>query len=247
MKSKYFLVKIFGLLFLILIIALFFLFYFLPTVEDISLHKRELSNMRVKIQDFLSNEKEFDFPTDREREFFQQAENDLKEKIAGVKSREEFITLFTEVFDYIKTRAARDGVHNLVANATSSDLELNATTLSNDKDTLERLLNFATLRLTEMQKKLETFRRPAHLMDAAGNPIAPPAEPKLLLPGLKYQRVYLSFTAELSSAMDFINHLPWCRHFVRLDNITVAAGSPHPYFWVFLKVYYIDHRSAVGG
>lgn len=240
MKNKYMFIKIAGLAGLLLIVVVYLLAYFMPSLESISKQRRELKDMNLRIQQFLQAEKDFDFPTDRELLYFTNADEELKSKIPEIKSREELFDLFTQVFDYIKTRARKDGIFNLVVNSTSSELELNATTLSTDKKTLERLLGFAALQLTEIRKQTP----PRIQTTVAGPTPTAAAQPAPMLEDLNHQLVYLSFTGELKQALRFINRLPWSDYYLRPHNIMVSSGGETPFYMVFLKVYYVDKRPA---
>lgn len=229
MKNKYLFIKIFGIAFLIFIIFAYFLFYFIPSIETINRHKRELKDMSYKIKNFLDMEKEFSFTNPREQDIFKAVDDDLKALCPEIKSKEDFIGLFTDVFDYIKQRARSEGIFNLVLTSNSKELELNATSLHTDKKSLNRLLNFATARMNEIREKA-----------AAARDIARPSP---LLPGLDYQTVFISFSGPLKNAVTFINHLPRGDYYLRPDNILVTAGDTDPYYLVFLNVYFIETRT----
>ncbi|MCP5103645.1 MAG: hypothetical protein GY950_09715 [bacterium] len=234
MKNKYLFIKIFGIAFLIFLIIVYFLVYFIPSIEEINRRKRELKDMNFKIESFLNMEKEFSFADQREQQLLSSVDQGLKDRIPEVKNREDFISLFTRVLDYIKTRAHTDGIDNLVLTSTSSELQLNATTLFTDKKSLEQLLNFATVRLAQLKNQMQ-------VIPGASPPGTPPRRPALL-PGLSHQTVFLSFTGQLTSSMNFVNHIPWSDYYLRADKIMLATGESMPYYFVHLKVYYIDQR-----
>ena len=228
MKKKYLFIKIFGIAFLIFFIFAYFLFYFIPSIETINRHKRELRDMNYKIKNFLDMKTKFSYTNQREDDIFKAVDDDLKDRCPEIKSKEDFIGLFTEVFDYIKQRARTDGIFNLVLTSNSNELELNATSLHSDKKSLTRLLNFATARLNEIREKAAASR---------DIPTLPP-----LLAGLDHQTVFISFSGSMENALNFINHLPWSGYYLRPDNILVSAGDIDPYYMVFLNVYFIDAR-----
>jgi hypothetical protein len=229
MKNKYLLIRIFGFAFLIFIIFAYFLFYFIPSVENINRYKRELRDMNFKIKNFLEIEKEFSFTNEHEQSVFNAVDEDLKSRIPEIKSKEELIGLFTEVFDYIKQRARADGINNLVLTSNSKELELNATSLYTDKASWKQLMNFANARLTEVRER------------PAAAKTVPTGAP--LFPGISHQTVFVSFSGSIRNAMNFINHLPWSDRYLKPDNILVSAGDIAPYYMVFLNVYYMDQRS----
>jgi len=229
MKNKYLLIKIFGIAFLIFIIFAYFLFYFVPSIETINRHKRELKDMSYKIKNFLDMEKEFSFTNRREQDIFKAVDDDLKGLCPEIESKEDFIRLFTGVFDYIKQRARSEGIFNLVLTSNSREPELNATSLHTDKKSSNRLLNFATARMNEIREKTAASRDTSR--------------PSPLLAGLDYQTVFISFSGPLENAVTFINHLPWSDYYLRPGNILVSAGDIDPYYLVFLNVYFIDART----
>lgn len=229
MKKKYLFIKIFGIAFLIFFIFAYFLFYFIPSIETINRHKRELRDMNYKIKNFLDMKTEFSYTNQRETDIFKAVDDDLKARCPEIKSKEDFIGLFTEVFDYIKQRARSDGIFNLVLTSNSNELELNATSLHTDKKSLNRLLNFATARLTEIRGKAAASRETI--------PTPPP-----ILEGLDHQTVFISFSGTLENAVHFINHLPWSGYYLKPDTILVASGDINPYYLVFLDVFFIDVR-----
>ncbi|MCP4152801.1 MAG: hypothetical protein GY757_34025 [bacterium] len=239
MKNKYLYIKILGIASLIFLCFAYFVFYFMPTLKKINHRKRELKDMNYKIENFIETENEFDFSTDLERMLFKAADEELVRRVSSIKSREDFMTLFTQIFDYIKNQASKDGIFNLMITSNSNELELNASTLSTDKKSLSNLLDFASTRLSELKKEEIRKAMNPNPLDLTGPLPGPPAP---LIPGLTYQTVYLSFSGELMSALNFINHIPWSEHYLRVGEITVSNGDAVPFFMVFLKVYFLDER-----
>lgn len=241
MKNKYTLIKIFGIASLIFVIFAYFLFYFIPTIEAINLHKRQLKDMNYKIENFLSMEKEFSFTNQREQAILKEADEALRNRVPEIKSKEDFIALFTRVFDYIKQLARKDGIYNLVLTSNSEELELNATTLSSDKRSLDQLLNFATVRLNKIRSERDNLKRRSGPMVPSGQPVLPTTPP--LLEGMTHQTVFLTFSGNVRSAMNFINHIPWSEYYLRPDTISISVSETAPYYMVYLNVYYIDLRA----
>jgi hypothetical protein len=243
MKSKYFLIKVFSILGLLMVIFIYFAIYFLPTVKDISKYKRDLKDMNLKISDFVKMEGSFSFANDAERGIIQRSEEELKSRVPEVKNREDFIALFTRVSNYIQGLAREDGIHNLVVTSDSKDLKINAGSLASDKRTLDDLLVFATRRLAMLRKRLDMEERKRPLPLPAQNQAARAAAGLAgLLPGVKHRTVWLSFTADLKNAAGFINHIPWSNYYLSQDRILVSSGDVFPYYLVSLKIFYIDLR-----
>ena len=215
-------------------IFLYLVIYFIPSIENINRRKRELKDMNFKIKNFLEMEKEFSHSNQREQAFFSELDEELGARVPEVRSKEDFIALFTRVLDYIKNRARADGISNLVFTSDSRELQLNATTLFTDKRSLKQLLNFATVRLTDLKSKMAAARSSAAPAPGASVPF---------LENLDHQTVYLTFSGNLPNAMNFINHIPWSDYYLRPDHIMVSAGDLSTYYFVFLRVYFIDLRS----
>jgi hypothetical protein len=243
MKNKYLLYKLSGIVFLILAIILYFLLYFIPALKSINLYKRQLKDTNLQVADFVEAESNFTFSNQRERHFFTQAEQELKDKIPEVKTREDFIAIFTKISDYIQQCAQGDGIFNLVLKSDSPELSVNASTLSSDKKTLDDLLGFASRRLLELRKEQE--RLAGRQRGTGGSTAtAPKTNSGLssLVKDVKYQTITLSFSGELKNALNFINHIPWSEYYMSEDKILVSSGELLPYYIVFLKIYFIDHQ-----
>jgi len=217
MKKKKLFIRVSGILFMIFFVFAYFWFYFVPTVEKINRHKRELKDMKLKIENFLEMKTEISFPDERERAIFKETDEALRSKIPGVKGKEDFTALFVRVFDYLKKRGRADGIFNLGITFDSRESGLNATPLLTDKRSPEQLLNSAFLRL------------------------APPSS-GLLVKDLNHQTILLRFPGNLRNALNFINHIPWSDDYLRMDTITVYPGKVSPGYLVFLNVYFIDLR-----
>lgn len=243
MKNKYLLIKMAGVGFLILLATVYLLVYFFPALETINGYRRQLKDLNLNISHMLDTEKRFAFPNDQELEYFQHAQKELRRRMPEIQGREEYFRHFTQVFDYIKTRARQDGIQNLVVNTTSNELELNATSLHTDARSLERLLTFTSAQLSEMQKQLQLSVIPVTPTDNAPAPVsaASPVTPPII-PHLSFQSVYLSFSGDMKQALTFLNHLPWGDFYLRPADIIISAGPETPFYMVFLKVYYLDMR-----
>ena len=81
MKGKYFLIKLATVLAYFLVAGLYYLFYFVPAIKDISHSKRQLKDMNLKISDYLKAERTFQsFPNEEERGFFQAVRRGVESK-----------------------------------------------------------------------------------------------------------------------------------------------------------------------
>lgn len=240
MKGKYILIKILGIAGLLLVVLIYFLAYFIPALKDINRYRRELKDMNLKITDYVKMESSFSFSTEQERLFFQQAQEVLKSKIPEIRSREEFIALFTRISNQLQDQAQKDGVFNLMLTSESKDLRINASSLSSDKQSLDDLLSFTTVRLNRLRKDQEMAL--TRQFESQRGPV-PGSGLATMIPGTSYHIVSLSFTGNLKSALNFINHLSWSNYYISAEKILIDSGTVYPYFIVFLRIYYIDLRA----
>jgi len=238
-KGKYILIKVVGIAGLLLAVVLYIIIYFFPTLKDINRSRRDLKDMNLKITDYVKMEGTFSFSTQHEREFFKEAETALRNRIPQIRSREEFIALFTRISNEIQDQAQKDGISNLVFTSDSVDLKINASSLSSDKKTLDSLLSFTTLRLSQLYKEEEMNRGRVANGQTNANPGSGLAA---LVPGVTFHTVSLSFTGDLKNALNFINHTPWNNYYINQEKILISAGEPNPFFIVFVRIYYIDLR-----
>ncbi|UCH94342.1 MAG: hypothetical protein JSV88_29300 [Candidatus Aminicenantes bacterium] len=132
-RGKHFLIKVSGIVFLIVLVVVYFLLYFIPTVKSINRCKRQLKDLNLKISDFVKAENTFSFSDEQEKNYFVQAEQELKGKIPAVKSQEDSIALFTKICNDIQKLADKDGVSNLVLKSGSQDLSPLASLVENIK------------------------------------------------------------------------------------------------------------------
>ena len=114
MRRKNLFIKITGIVSLISLILIYFLLYFIPALKSINRYKRQLKDMNLKISDFARMESDFSFSDERERNSFAQTDRELPGKIPEIRTREDFVTLFTKISNYIQKRAEKDGISNLV-------------------------------------------------------------------------------------------------------------------------------------
>ncbi|MCP5049489.1 MAG: hypothetical protein GY940_20125 [bacterium] len=246
MKRKYFLIKVLGILAFILVAGLYYLFYFVPSIKDISAYKRQLKDMNLKITDFVKMENSFSFSNEEERGYFRQSEEELKEKIPQIRSREDFLSLVTRVSNQVRNLAKGDGIFNLVLTSRSQDLNINAGSMSTDKKSLEKLLEFSSQQLSILRRKQETETRTLGPNESQGSKSLDKGLSRLLQ-GIKTHTLWLSFTGELPNAMNFVNHIPWSNYYLSEDKIIISTGDVLPYYILSLKVWYIDSKDVKGG
>jgi hypothetical protein len=242
MTNKYVLIKISGIMSILVAVLLYFLLYFIPSLKAINRYKRQVKDINLRMSDFMKEENAFSFSTEKEKGYFQKVEQELLDKLPEVKSREDFISLFTRISDQLKQQAEQDGIRNLVLKSDSKDLQVNAGTISSDSEEMQELQTFTNRRMARLKK--EAQRNVPRSVPGSGAP--KPTGLQALVPNLKYHTVSMSFTGEIGNALNFINHIPWNPYFVSQDRILVSAGESFPIYMVFLKIYYIDQRTDQG-
>jgi hypothetical protein len=109
-KKKPFLKKLAVLAIIISAVAAYFFFYFIPSVEGINRYKRQVNDMRLKIEDFKQADQTFSFSSQAEERYFSQLEKELTTKIPEVTGEEEFSRLSGDLSAYIAKQAEQDGV-----------------------------------------------------------------------------------------------------------------------------------------
>jgi hypothetical protein len=243
MKNKYFLIKVSGIVFLILVVVLYFLLYFLPSIKEISKYKRQLKDKNLQVTDFVKMENSFTFSNEQERNDFNLLERKLTERTPQVRSREDFISLFTRVSDYVQSLAKKDGIFNLVITSDAKEIKVKTGSLATDKKSLEDLLSYSSQRLSVLRRKLEMEERNSQLMEHTTK--APDIGDNIakLVPGVKYHTMWLSFTGELRNVLQLINHLPWSRYYLCEDQVIISQGDFLPYCIISLRIYYKDLRT----
>lgn len=240
MKSKYFIIKVAGILFFMLVSVLYFILYFMPTVKSISKYKRDVKDINLKISDFVKAENAFTFSNRLERSYFMQSDIDLKKGIGVIRSREDFIQLFTNIAGKIRSTAQRDGLTALVLTSQSKDLNVNAGNMNSDKKTLDQLLEFSISRLKALEREDLLARQNLSLRGVTAKAIPVLAG---LVKDARFHTLWLSFTGPLKSAMNFINHLSWSGFYLGIEKVIVAKGDIFPNYIVQVKIYYIDLRT----
>lgn len=234
MKNKYIFIRIAGIAFLILLIVVYFILYFVPTIKEISFQKRQLKDMNLKIADFVKMENTFSFSNDQERALFAASKEELAQRIPQVYQREDYIALFTRVSQYVQQLAKTDGIFNLVFTSDSQEMQVETGSLAVNKKSLDQLLLFSSQRLSALKQQLGSAYQATGFVSGG---LA------TLVPGLQYHTVWLSFSAEMPSALHFINHIPRYNALLSEDKILIATAAGTPNFLMSLKIYYRDFRN----
>lgn len=186
-------IRVTGILSILLLIVLYYLIYFSPTVKSINRIKREVKDINLQTEEFGEIESDLSFPDEKEDEYFKQAEKDFIKKIPRIRGQAGLKKLITKVSDNFSGLAKRDGIANF---------------------------------------KIDS--RPGEGGIKAGD-------------SLKYRNIYLSFSGDLKSALNFINHLPYGDSYLTAGNISLAKDSSLPLYSVVIKIYYFSGKAQVSG
>ena len=233
MNNKYSYVKILGITFLILLVFFFVILYFFPNIKEINVLKRKIKDINLKITDYVKIENKFKRMDLKEKEQFKELENRIKNSMEIVKSKEDFIKMVTEVSDSISKLAKKEKIDNLIVTLNSKDMKINAKTLSNDKQTLSSLFEFATQRIQDINKEM-------NLINLTNKPLTSTLD--LLEKGFKKHTIYITFTGDLRNIINFLNHLTWGEKHMLYQRVIVKEGTFSPIILAFVNIYYKDLR-----
>ncbi len=234
MNNKYLYVKIFGMSFLILLVIFFIILYFFPNIKEINKLKREIRDMNLKITDFVKVENKFKRMDLKEKDYFDRLNKDLQNSVEVIKSKEDFLKMITNVSDFISKQAIKDKIDNLIITFNSRDMKINAKTLSNDKETISSLFEFATQRIQDINKEINlrnlTTAKNLTTLDT-------------LEKGYKKHTIYITFTGDLRNIINFLNHLTWGNKQLLYRRVIVKEGTFSPIVLAFVNIYYKDLRN----
>jgi len=233
MNNKYQYVKIFGMSFLILLVFFFIILYFFPNIKVINRLKREIKDMNLKIEDFVKIENRFKRIDLKEKDYFNKLKKELESSVEVIKSKEDFLKMITSVSDFISKQAKKDKIDNLIITFNSKDMKINAKTLSNDKETISSLFEFATQRIADINKEINlknlTTTRKLTVLDT-------------LEKGYKKHTIYITFTGDMRNIINFLNHLTWGEKQLLYKRVVVKEGTFSPIVLAFVNIYYKDLR-----
>ncbi len=87
--------------------------YFFPTIESINVMKRETVDYKRKIEDFAQAESDFQFPDEKEKKYFANLEQQIQQKIPGIRGKGDLKKAYLNISTYLQELAQRDGVQQL--------------------------------------------------------------------------------------------------------------------------------------
>lgn len=228
MKIKFFNTKVFSFLFLILFVFIYSVFVFIPDIKIINKSKRELKYLNLKIRDNIEQNRVFSLLDKKEEHIFRRENLKLKHCIPKIRTRRELTELLNQNFLYFRKLAQKDGIDYLVYIQDSSSSRTSEFFSKNRKKS-QYLLDFIKIQLKNIEKKRNN-----------GNSSLIKYEFLIKLKGLKYHRVFLCFTGNMKSSLNFINHITWGKYYIIGDKIIVSRGNVSPIFWMEIKIYFID-------
>jgi hypothetical protein len=229
MKIKFFNIKVFSFLFFILFVFTYSIFILIPSIKVVNKSKRELKDMNLKIRDNIEQNRIFSFLDKKEKHIFRRENLKLKHNIPKIRTRREFTELLNQNFLYFQKLAQKDGIDCLVYIHNYERSEVNFEFFSKNKKKPQYLLDFIKIQLKNIEKKRNN-----------GNSSLIKYEFLIKLKDLKHHRVFLCFTGNMKSSLNFINHVAWGKYYITGDKIIVSRSNVRPIFWMEIKIYFID-------
>ncbi len=229
MKIKFFNIKVFSFLFLILFIFIYSVFIFIPGIKGINKSKRELKYLNLKIRDNIEQNRVFSLLDKQEKHIFRRENLKLKHRIPKIRTRRELTELLNQNFLYFRKLAQKDYIDYLVYIQNSEKSKVTSKFFSKNRKKPQYLLDFIKIQLKNIEKKRNN-----------GNSSLIKYEFLIKLKDLKYHRVFLCFTGNMKSSLNFINHITWGKYYIIGDKIIVSRGNVSPIFWMEIKIYFID-------
>ncbi len=229
MKIKFFNIKVFSFLSFILFVFIYSVFILTPGVKVINNSKRELKDLNLKIRDNVEQNRIFSFLDKKEAHIFRMENLKLRHRIPKIRTRRELTELLNQNFLYFQKLAQKDGIDCLVYIQNYERSEVTSEFYSKNKKKPQYLLDFIKIQLKDIEKKRSN-----------GNSSLIKYEFLIKLKDLKYHRVFLCFTGNMKSSLNFINHITWGKYYITGDKIIVSHGNVCPIFWMEIKIYFID-------
>lgn len=106
-------IRLTGILSILMLIVLYYIIYFSPTVKRINRIKREVKDINLQIEEFGEIEGDLSLPDEKEKKYFRGAEKDFIKKISRVRGQAGLKKLITKISDSFYGLATQDGIANL--------------------------------------------------------------------------------------------------------------------------------------
>ncbi len=232
MKIKFFNIKIFSFLFFILFIITFFIYIFIPDIKLINKSKIELKDLNLKIRDNLEQNRVFSLLNNKEKDIFRKENLRLKHHIPKIRTRRDLTELLNQNFLYFRKLAQKDYIDSLVYIQNSEKSEVISKFFSKNGKKPQHLLSFCRLQLKNIEKE---YNKASSLIKN---------EFFIKLKGLKYYKVFLCFTGNMKSSLNFINHITWGKYYITGDRLSVSLSNGSPIFWMEIRIYFKDFRKS---
>lgn len=229
MKIKFFNIKVFSFLFFILFVFIYSVFILIPGVKVINKSKIELKDLNLKIRDNIEQNRIFSLLDKKESHIFRKENLKLKHNIPKIRTRGEFTELLNRNFIYFQKLAQKDGIDCLICLQNYERSEVTSEFFSKNKKKPQYLLDFIKIQLKDIEKERNN-----------GNSSLIKYEFLIKLKDLKCHRVFLCFTGNMKSSLNFINHITWGKYYITGDKIIVSRGNVRPIFWMEIRIYFID-------
>jgi len=230
MKIKFFNIKIFSFLFFTLFIIIFSIYIFIPDIKFINKSKIELKDLNLRIRDNIEQNRVFSLLNNKEKDIFRKENLRLKHHIPKIRKRRELTELLNQNFLYFRKLAQKDYIDSLVYIQNSEKSEVTSKFFSKNGKKPHHLLSFCRLQLKNIEKE---YNKASSLIKN---------EFFVKLKGLKYYKVFLCFTGNMKSSLNFINHITWGKYYITGDRLSVSLSNCSPIFWMEIKIYFKDFR-----
>lgn len=235
MKLKRFLIRVLGILGIILIIILYLILYLSPTLKTINRLKRDIKLADAEVGDFLQDKEKFEFLNEREWRYIRKEQKLLKKKFPPIQNKIDLVRLSSKISGFIKNRASKDSIRNLLIASDSGGAGSGGDHLSTSREIKSALQRYFSTRMKEMGQREEgdlSSRQSEHRPDFSHSPFG----------NLNFKRVIVAFSADLKDALNFINHLTWGEVHIQQDKLYISRQDSWSCWMVSLKIFFLEQR-----
>lgn len=234
MKNKYKFIKYLGILSLILLVLFYLVLYFFPSLEIINKLRREVKLAQETKQEGMNNIQNFKTFTETEWRFIKSQEKVFLQKFPIITNKVDLIAFSSNLSNYFKELAGRKQIKNLILLSNAEDLNVNMNPLYSDLETLEDLITFTNIKNKEILIKNNDNINKTNQIQKRNM--------KTPFGILAYREIAVGISSNFIKCLNFINHLPWGKFHIKVDNIEIEEGKVFPKVLILLKIFYFDKR-----
>jgi len=225
MKKKDFFRRL-GWFFLIVLVLLTYLgVYFFPTVIDINRSKREIKDIKMRIQELSQVEDAVLLTNKREKNIFRQTSRKFLSNIPKLKNNKARTIFIQKVVDHIKEIAARERIENMVMMTNGERPEVlyqtHAQSEGKKNILLKQLKHFKQTNQKNPENKNKGSGYYSHLLVNFSSKV-----------------LFTAFESGIKNGSRFINQLPFFSAYIKTERVLLVSGKPLPHFLLKLRVYY---------